>query len=127
MFSRALQASYSTNKQQKMCLTRALLLFLSVAPGDLRLWEQAAARVIAEDGATFWTNVVQLASTQHVWPIAVCSGFWNAGIRKSSDGIFGNVRIRQCYDSLRHYFPTSQINHFCSGHTCLNSHPFFTN
>jgi len=41
-------------------VTRVFMLFRGVALGDLGLWEQAAARaaVAAEDGATFWAQVV---------------------------------------------------------------------
>jgi len=39
-------------------VTRVFMLFRGVAADDLGLWEQAAARAIAEDGATFWTQVV---------------------------------------------------------------------
>ena len=39
-------------------VTRVFMLFRGVAADDLELWEQAAARASAEDGATFWTRVV---------------------------------------------------------------------
>ena len=45
-------------------ITRVFMLFRGVAPGDLGFWEQAAARVAAEDGATFWTNVVGIDSAR---------------------------------------------------------------
>ena len=63
------QASYE--QAAKMCvspapdvITRVFMLFRGVAPGDLGLWEQAAARVAAEDGATFWTSVVGIDSAR---------------------------------------------------------------
>ena len=42
--------------------TCVFMLFCGVAPGDLGLWEQAVVQVTAEDGATFWTNVVGIKS-----------------------------------------------------------------
>ena len=39
-------------------VTRVFMLFRGVAADDLGLWEQAAARAIAEDGPTFWAQVV---------------------------------------------------------------------
>lgn len=39
-------------------VTRVFMLFRGVAPGDLGLWTQAAERAAAEDGATFWAQVV---------------------------------------------------------------------
>jgi hypothetical protein len=46
-------------------VTRVFMLFCGVAPGDLCLWEEAAARVIAEDGCpTFWTRVVGVDSAR---------------------------------------------------------------
>jgi hypothetical protein len=40
-------------------VTRVFMLFSGVAPGDLGLWEQATARVTAEDGgAAFWARIV---------------------------------------------------------------------
>jgi len=39
-------------------VTRIFMLFRGVSKGDLGLWDQAAARATAEDGATFWTQVV---------------------------------------------------------------------
>ncbi|KAH9960153.1 hypothetical protein BC827DRAFT_1209480 [Russula dissimulans] len=59
------QASYERAAQMRVSptpdvVTRVFMLFRGVAPGDLGLWEQAAARATAEDpdGATFWTQVV---------------------------------------------------------------------
>ena len=45
-------------------VTRIFMLFHGVAPGDLDLWSQAAARATAEDGATFWTNVIGIDSAR---------------------------------------------------------------
>jgi len=39
-------------------VTRVFMLFRGVAKDDLGLWSQAVARATAEDGATFWTQVV---------------------------------------------------------------------
>src|SRR6266566_4061364 len=39
-------------------VTRVFMLFRGVRPDDLALWAPAAARAAAEDGATFWSNVV---------------------------------------------------------------------
>jgi len=41
-------------------VTRVFMLFRGVAPGDLGLWERAAARAAAaaEGGATLWAQVV---------------------------------------------------------------------
>jgi len=39
-------------------VTRVFMLFCGVSPGDLGIWAPAAARVAAEDGATFWAQVV---------------------------------------------------------------------
>jgi len=39
-------------------VTRVFMLFRGVAKGDLGVWSQAVARATAEDGATFWTQVV---------------------------------------------------------------------
>jgi len=39
-------------------VTRVFMLFRGVAADDLGLWEQAATRATAEDGATFWAQVV---------------------------------------------------------------------
>ncbi len=40
------------------------MLFCGVAPGDLGLWTQAAARATTEDGATFWAQVVGVDSVR---------------------------------------------------------------
>ena len=45
-------------------VTRVFMLFCGVAPGDLSLWSQAAARTTAEDGATFWANIVGIDSVR---------------------------------------------------------------
>jgi len=57
------QASYEQAAKMRVSpapdvVTRVFMLFHGVAPGDLDLWSQATARATAEDGATFWTNVV---------------------------------------------------------------------
>ena len=57
------QASYEQAAQMRVSpapdvVTRVFMLFRGVAADDLELWEQAAARASAEDGATFWTQVV---------------------------------------------------------------------
>jgi len=39
-------------------VTRVFMLFRGVSPEDLGHWAPAAARATAEDGATFWTEVV---------------------------------------------------------------------
>jgi hypothetical protein len=58
------QASYEQAAQMRVSptpdvVTRIFMLFRGVAPGDLGLWEQAAARATAEDGgAGFWERVV---------------------------------------------------------------------
>jgi hypothetical protein len=39
-------------------VTRVFMLFRGVAKEDSGLWNQAAARATAEDGATFWTQIV---------------------------------------------------------------------
>ena len=39
-------------------VTRVFMLFRGVAAEDLGLWEQAAARATADNGATFWAQVV---------------------------------------------------------------------
>ena len=45
-------------------VTRVFMLFRGVAADDLELWEQAAARAIVEDGATFWTQIVGVDSVR---------------------------------------------------------------
>jgi len=45
-------------------VTRVFMLFRGIAPGDLDLWSQAAARATADDGTTFWTNVVGIDSAR---------------------------------------------------------------
>ncbi|KAI0262264.1 hypothetical protein BGY98DRAFT_1050617 [Russula aff. rugulosa BPL654] len=39
-------------------ITRVFMLFCGVRPDDVGLWVPAAARAAADDGATFWSNVV---------------------------------------------------------------------
>ena len=39
-------------------VTRVFMLFRGVSQDDVTLWSPAAARAAAEDGATFWANVV---------------------------------------------------------------------
>jgi hypothetical protein len=39
-------------------VTRVFMLFRGVPADDVGLWEAAAGRATAEDGATFWTKVV---------------------------------------------------------------------
>jgi hypothetical protein len=39
-------------------VTRVFMLFRGVPVDDVGLWEAAAGRATAEDGATFWTKVV---------------------------------------------------------------------
>ena len=63
------QASYEQAAKMRVSpapgvVTRVSMLFRGVTPGDLDLWSQAAARVTAEDGATFWTNVVGIDSAR---------------------------------------------------------------
>ena len=57
------QSSYEQAAQMRVSpapdvVTRVFMLFRGVAADDLGLWEQAAARATAEDGATFWPWVV---------------------------------------------------------------------
>jgi hypothetical protein len=57
------QASYEQVAQMRVSptpdvVTRVFMLFRGVAADDLGLWEQAATRATAEDGATFWARVV---------------------------------------------------------------------
>jgi len=57
------QASYEQAAKMRVSpapdvVTRVFMLFRGVASGDLDFWSQAATRATAEDGATFWTNVV---------------------------------------------------------------------
>jgi len=57
------QASYEQAAKMRVSptpdvVTRVFMLFRGVAQGDLDPWSQAAARATAEDGATFWTDVV---------------------------------------------------------------------
>jgi len=47
-------------------VTRVFMLFRGVAKDDLGLWCQAAARATAEDGATFWAQVVGV-DTVRAW------------------------------------------------------------
>ena len=63
------QASYEQAAKMRVSpapdvVARVFMLFRGVAPGDVGLWEQAAARVTAENGATFWTNVVGIDSAR---------------------------------------------------------------
>ena len=39
-------------------VTRVFMLFRGVRSDNVDLWASAAARAIAEDGATFWAKVV---------------------------------------------------------------------
>jgi hypothetical protein len=39
-------------------VTRVFMLFRGVRSDDVGFWAPAAARMAAEDGATFWSNVV---------------------------------------------------------------------
>ena len=39
-------------------VTRVFMLFRGVRPEDVAFWAPAAARAAADDGATFWSNVV---------------------------------------------------------------------
>ena len=39
-------------------VTRVFMLFRGVRTDDVALWEPATARANAEDGATFWSDVV---------------------------------------------------------------------
>jgi hypothetical protein len=39
-------------------VTRVFMLFRGVRSDDVVLWAAAAARAAAEDGTTFWSNVV---------------------------------------------------------------------
>ena len=45
-------------------VTRVFMLFCGVSPGDLGHWTAAAARAAAEDGATFWAQVVGVNSVR---------------------------------------------------------------
>jgi hypothetical protein len=64
------QASYEQAAQMRISpapdvITRVFMLFCGVSPGDLGLWEQAAARATADDGhPTFWTRVVGVDSAR---------------------------------------------------------------
>ena len=63
------QASYEQAAKMRVSpapdiVTRVFMLFRGVAPGDLGFWSRAAARAIAEDGATFWANVVGIDSAR---------------------------------------------------------------
>lgn len=49
-------------------VTRAFMLFRGVAPGDLGLREQAAARATSEDGgAMFWPRIVGVDLARAAW------------------------------------------------------------
>ena len=39
-------------------VTRVFILFRGIRPDDVALWEPAATRAAAEDGTTFWSDVV---------------------------------------------------------------------
>jgi ubiquitin C len=39
-------------------VTRVFMLFRGVRPDDVVLWAPAAARAAADDGTTFWSDVV---------------------------------------------------------------------
>ena len=63
------QASYEQAAKMRVSpapdiVTRVFMLFRGVAPGDLDFWSRAAARATAEDGATFWANVVGIDSAR---------------------------------------------------------------
>jgi hypothetical protein len=45
-------------------VTRVFMLFCGVSQADLGIWAPAAARVAAEDGATFWAQVVGVDSVR---------------------------------------------------------------
>jgi len=57
------QSSYEKAAQMRISptpdvVTRVFMLFRGVHPDDVGFWAPAAARAVAEDGVTFWTNVV---------------------------------------------------------------------
>ena len=57
------QSSYEKAAQMRVSptpdvVTRVFMLFRGVRTDDVPLWEPAAARANAEDGATFWSDVV---------------------------------------------------------------------
>jgi ubiquitin C len=57
------QSSYEKAAQMRISptpdvVTRVFMLFRGVSPDDLGFWAPAAARATAEDGATFWTEIV---------------------------------------------------------------------
>ena len=63
------QASYEKAAQMQISpvpdvVTRVFMLFCGVSPGDLGHWAPAAARVAAEDGTTFWAQVVGVNSVR---------------------------------------------------------------
>jgi len=63
------QASYEQAAKMRVSpapdvVNRVFMLFRGVAPDDLGLWSQAAARATAEDGAMFWTDVVGIDSAR---------------------------------------------------------------
>jgi len=70
------QASYEKAAEMRVSpapdvVTRIFMLFRGVAEDDLGLWSEAAARATAEDGATFWAQVVGVDA-----------------VRTSDDGLF---------------------------------------
>jgi hypothetical protein len=80
------QASYEQAAQMRVSpapdvITRVFLLFRGVAADYLGLWEQAATRATAEDGAAFWPQ--SLVLTCSVRPIDY-SAYWSGERRKSS-------------------------------------------
>jgi hypothetical protein len=63
------QSSYEKAAQMHISPTpdvvnRVFMLFRGVRPDDVGLWAPAAARAAAEDGATFWSNVVGVDATR---------------------------------------------------------------
>ena len=57
------QASYEKAAQMRVSpapdvVTRVFMLFRGIHLDDVGLWAPAAARASAEDGATFWTEIV---------------------------------------------------------------------
>jgi hypothetical protein len=63
------QASYEKAAQMHISpvpdvVTRVFMLFCGVSLSDLGIWAPAAARVAAEDGATFWAQVVGVDSVR---------------------------------------------------------------
>ena len=57
------QSSYEKAARMRISPTpdvvnRVFMLFRGVRPDDVGLWAPAAARAAADDGATFWSNIV---------------------------------------------------------------------